>query len=629
MKYLVFILTIMGSVLIRAQSFTISSIPNSLTKGVNAVYRLDETSFSILSEGKGRTRIHQVISILNSKGVEKAVVRVGYDKLNILEKLDLRIYNPLGVETDRFREKDFEDYAAYDGVSIYSDNRLKYIDLSHIPVPFTYELIYEIRNDGLMFYPSHAFQSSRYSMEKSSLEVKTIFPNLRYKLVNMDEPTITRGEVTSYKWEIENRKPLKREAYGPSYDELIPKVILAPENFEIEGYYGNMTSWDNLGSFQRSLFDNLEPLSSQRKYEIRKLVENITDEKEKIRIIYEYLQNSVRYVSVQLGIGGWRPYSPYYVEQNGYGDCKALSFYTKSMLESVGIKADYTLVRAGNSKLDLFEDFAVPRFNHVILCVPNKGDTVWLECTSQTNPMNYLGKFTGDRDVLVINDSEAKVIRTPDLTTEQNLQERKIEMQLDDNGNAKASISSKYTGIQYENDNLDFVVNDNDDRKEKWLYDHFDLPSFQINQFEFDYVKKSVPEITVSADMDIRKYANVSGSRLFLNPNLFTRWDFVPKKIENRKTDVYLPNSYVHIDSVRIGLSSLTNPEVLFDPIEIQSVFGEYNAEVTRDEDGILYIRRMKVTKGKYDKGTYNDLRNFYSEVRKADRSKIILKKGT
>ena len=114
-----------------------------------------------------------------------------------------------------------------------------------------------------------------------------------------------------------------------------------------------------------------------------------------------------------MGIGGWQPFEASLVDQYGYGDCKALSNYTKSLLESLNIEARYTLVKAGEDEPNIISDFPSRQFNHVILCVPNQGDTLWLECTSQTNPFGYTGTFTSDRDVLVVTDGGGKIVHTP------------------------------------------------------------------------------------------------------------------------------------------------------------------------------------------------------------------------
>src|SRR5690606_36041786 len=103
------------------------------------------------------------------------------------------------------------------------------------------------------------------------------------------------------------------------------------------------------------------------------------------------------------------------VAVNNYGDCKALSNYMKALLKEAQIPSQLVIVKAGKNK-DLWADFsAIGQANHMILCVPMVKDTVWLECTSQRNPYNYLGSFTGDRNVILVSDEGGKVVKTPKL----------------------------------------------------------------------------------------------------------------------------------------------------------------------------------------------------------------------
>src|SRR5690606_4540730 len=100
------------------------------------------------------------------------------------------------------------------------------------------------------------------------------------------------------------------------------------------------------------------------------------------------------------------------VEKTGYGDCKALSNYMVALLGSVGIKGYYSLIMAGENFTPLQTDFPSSQFNHVVVAVPNGSDTLWLECTSQTQPFGYLGSFTDDRYALMILDDGATLVKT-------------------------------------------------------------------------------------------------------------------------------------------------------------------------------------------------------------------------
>src|SRR5690606_35617022 len=111
---------------------------------------------------------------------------------------------------------------------------------------------------------------------------------------------------------------------------------------------------------------------------IQALVKDIDDPKQKAQKICEYVQKKTRYISVQIGIGGFQPMPADDVDRLSYGDCKALTNYMLTLLKSVGINSYYAVVQAGSLKKYAIPDFAsMNQFNHVILCIPFANDTAW------------------------------------------------------------------------------------------------------------------------------------------------------------------------------------------------------------------------------------------------------------
>src|SRR5690554_5238221 len=182
---------------------------------------------------------------------------------------------------------------------------------------------------------------------------------------------------------------------------------------------------------------------------MRKLVENESDTRKKAEKIYKYVQNKTRYVSIQLGIGGWKPMNAKDVDRLGYGDCKALTSYTKALLEAVDIPSYYSIIYNSSAKRNISEDFVSMQGNHVILAVPTDNDLYWLECTSQTIPFNYIGSSNDDRIVLAINEKEAKLKRTPIYQTKNNSQTSVAQYAITPNGTLNGTLEITTKGTQY------------------------------------------------------------------------------------------------------------------------------------------------------------------------------------
>ena len=116
------------------------------------------------------------------------------------------------------------------------------------------------------------------------------------------------GKKKSYTWHVKNMKPVSAEQGAANSAYIYPSVKLAPNKFSYYGYKGDLSSWKNYGLWIKQLYAGLDQLPDDRKTFFNDLVKNATDDKEKIGLIYNYLQRNFRYVSIQLGIGGFKTF---------------------------------------------------------------------------------------------------------------------------------------------------------------------------------------------------------------------------------------------------------------------------------------------------------------------------------
>jgi hypothetical protein len=607
--------------------YPVSEIPEELKKDVHAVVREDKMIFKIISKNAATLYTYYAVTIFNENGKHFASEVEDYDKLMKITKFAGSVYDASGKLIKKLKNNEIYDQSAFDGVSLFSDNRLKSANLAQSTYPYTvvfecekeYQFLYHI--DGSVFIPGE-----KVSVQKASYEL--VYPvalKPRYKTLNVDQkPTMSnQNGFESMMWTFENLKPIKCEPLG-NCEDLIPQVTAAPSQFEFEGYAGMMDTWDQFGAWIATLNKgrNVLPIETQEK--IKRLTENLNTIEDKTKAIYEYLQSKSRYVSIQLGIGGYQPFEASVVDKMGYGDCKALSNYTVSLLTEVGVKSHYVLIKAGDNAPHLQEDFPSSQFNHAVVCVPNGRDTLWLECTSQTNPFGYAGRFTGDRKALAITEGGAKIVRTTTYSAEQNVQSRTANVVVNGAGDANATVRTMYTGLQYENDNLNFILENQFDDQRKWLQENTNIPSFSINSFSCVNRKQKLPVAVVSIDLKLNKLAAVSGKRMFITANLMNRSTFMPEKVENRKTKIVKRMAYTDYDTINYHLPEQLYPEFLPEPVKLVSRFGEYEATYTIDQGNLVYRRRMKMNKGEFPPESYQELIDFYKNVNKADNTKIV-----
>ena len=610
--------------------YAVSKISPTLLKNANAVIRFESTRFEIASTKDAIETNHYVITILNENGDDWAEFSDYYDKLREINSVEGTLYDAKGKQLKRVKTKDLQDMSAVSDYSLMDDNRIKKHNFYYRVYPYTVEYQEQIHYKNTLFFPIWIPQwGERVAVEQSEVNIVSAADyQFRYKAFKYTgEPVVTtekNKKVTT--WTIKDIPAVVKEPFGPLWQDLTTVVIFGPTQFQVDDYKGNMATWQDFGKFVYSLKQGRDNLPTDIKQTIHQLVAGVSDERKKIQLLYEYMQKNTRYISVQLGIGGWQPFDASYVAAKGYGDCKALSNYMYSILKEVGIASYYTLVRAGKNAEYINDDFPSQQFNHVILCVPLKKDTVWLECTDQTCAAGYLGDFTCNRYALLVNDNGGNLVRTPKYSLTDNVEFRKTKAVLSDDASLNVQVRTNYRGL--EQDDIHGLINSvSKDKVKEYLQKEFDFPTYELNKFEYTETKSTIPAVDEQLELQVSNYASTTGKRLFIVPNIMTRSVTKLKADEERKYDIVLHDEYKQIDSAEIEIPKGYEQESVPQPVSIETKFGKYSSNIRLVDNKIFYYRTSEQYSGTFAAKDYSDLVKFYDAVYKADRSKIVLLK--
>jgi hypothetical protein len=615
---------------LRAQDYSVISIPDSLKENASAVIRMDQKVVEAGNSGI-RTKATFAITVLNHSGNDLNSFVQYYDSDKKIKSVRATAYDRFGKKIQKFSQSDFKDYSAVSGFSLYEDNRVIYFKPHINQIPYTIEYEYETHSREFLsfprWYPVRAYNVSTLYSEYQIILPKEYKVNIReFNLPSPARITEDNKEKT-ITFRLENFQAIESEPHSPHIDTYLPMAMVVPQNFTLDKYPGSFESWGSFGNWVHDLIKDRNDLSEEAIEKVKAQIGDAKKDMEKIRILYNYLQSTTRYVSIQLGIGGYQPFSADYVYTNGYGDCKALTNYMKSMLEVAGIESFYALVKAGRTKEKIYEDFPNQQFNHVILCVPVAQDTLWLECTSQTNPLGYLGFFTDDRYALLIEKDNSKLVRTKSYSMQENLQNRTARVVIHPDKLAlEADVHTWYSGKQYES--VDDLIHESQEDQKEALLKSVDIPEFQLQEFA---IEKKDSEINPSGEIHLKleanNYLSVSGDRLFLPLNLMNKTDYVPPRLKERKNDIYFSYNYSDTDTIIYELPENYSVEYKPDNILISEPFGSYSVEVIEKDNQLLFIRKRSMKKGSYDPSLYESLINYYETVRKGDKLKALLKK--
>ena len=608
----------------KTNALTISS---ELKAHANAVIRYKSLEIEIKDYNKMIVKEHRIVTVLSDYGRKNIGAYLGYDDAVNIKEVKAIVYDALGEEIKSFKEKEFKDVSSISGSTLFSDNREKYLSYTPSSYPFTVEFTAEYITSTTAFMPRwRPIEGYFVSTEFSSFKViNSSGIVLKKKASNFENYNIT--EVSDLHFEANNLKAIKAEAFAPDFSVFAPELKLALQEFDMKGVKGTNTSWQSFGKWvDTDLNKGTETLPENVISEITKLTSAASSNIEKAIIVYKYMQDKTRYISVQVGIGGWKPMLASDVDKLSYGDCKALSNYTKALLKAVGIDSYYTLIYGKRDIESIDKAFSSQQGNHAILAMPYQDNYVFLECTSQTTPFGYIANFTDDRDALIITPEGGKIVHTTIYNTEGNIQKSNAIIALDESGTFSASLEINSQGTQY---NKYQSLEDKDEKDRIFFYKnkYDNINNLSIVAMEFSNDKENIV-YTENLELKASKYGSRAGNRILLIPNVFNKNIYIPPRYQERTLPFEIDRGFVDEDEYIFKLSNTLTVEALFEPVSITSKFGEYNAKIEKLTDNQLkYTRKLTLNKGKYTKEDYKAFRKFYSNIVKYDKSKIALKK--
>lgn len=606
-------------------NYRVSAIPADLRASARAVVRHHLERFEVSGRERATFTVHKAVTIFERDDRRYGELLIWYGRNTDIEDLEGRIYDGEGNEIRRLRDEDILDLPAVDGATFYSDSRVRIARLFHHQYPYTVEFQYEVEYDGFINWPRWYAQRYPDAVEHSRFEVSTPYP-LRF-WCNSDsvKPVTTiRGTSTEYVWEARNIPRIPTDLYG-DIEDVTPMVLIAPDAFSLEGHSGSMATWTDFGRWYGKLSEGKDNLPPDAVAEVKALVRPEDDLEARIRAVYRYMQSRTRYVSVQLGIGGWQPFDARYVHERGYGDCKALTNYMKALLGCAGIESYPVLVYNGSARYPMIPEFPSSQFNHVILCVPAGQDSLWLECTSQSLPAGRIGSGNENRHALLVGPEGGIVVRTPASMASENTQERFATVRLFASGEAEAAITTRYSGNQGDRvrghlDGSSAV------ERSQWIMADLQFPQVNLRSFHVQGLAGGTPDVTVETHVSIPRFVNKSGDRVFFRPNLTERIRAAPAANQNRVSPIRISYAYEDRDSILYRLPPDFTVEALPEAVRQSSSFGSFHSAVTALGDtAVSYVRHLKIDRTQIPVEELGSYRAFFTAAFHADKAQVVL----
>ena len=613
-----------SSILSFAQTgYPAKDIPDSLKTNADIITREYSQDIEIVSDSKMIIKERRVVTIMNERGNNYAHFVQSYTPFSPITSFSGALYDATGKRVKKIKNSDLTDQSNTSDNNLYDETRVKYYEMSYPVYPYTVEYSWEVTTKGVRGIPMwFSYNVYNEAIEKSSVSIK--YPSsfkVDYKthMIPGSVSTQNKDGISTISYVANNLKAIKSEIYAPHALKSLPHILFTTNFINFDGYSGQTDSWQKFGKFFFDLQKDRDIVSLKLQAEFAALKgKPLLEIAESVR---KYLATNTRYISIQVGIGGYQPFPASDVEKTGYGDCKALANFAQTLFKYAGVPSYSTLINATeNYKIDptFVQDF----FNHVILCVPNGNDTLWMDCTSPDYNLGYVPQSDAAKHVLLLTPEGGKIAKTTSYDYNQNLQNRNISFKISEQGNIDGSIITDVKNHQarYYFSKLKASVED----QRKTTLKEFSFSNPNIKSLSYENKKTADLNIIESISLTAENYGTIVGKRLFIPTVPLERISLLPK-YEKRMFDIQRDYGYTDKDTIRFELPAGFKLESRPKDVAIETQFGTYTSKISIDKSTITIIRIVRINDGSYPASSYAMLYDFYKKMSESDNSKIVI----
>lgn len=615
------------SVFSSAQDYAAASIPQNLLHNANAVIRENSEDYVLKSVSEMTIKKSRAVTILSAAGEAFSTITIPYNPTTKISNIKVEMFDENGKLSKTYSKKDFSDYTNNPSAGLYTDDRILVLRTVSSKYPFTLKISYETNTSNTIYLSNFTPVSTYHlAVEKSNFSVTNLSGiAIRTKINDKALAKVSeRKEGNVWKYSYQNIVALAPEDLSPSLDYLLPDVEFSPEKFTLEGKQGNLSDWNSFGKWYfNDLITPVSQITPEIKAEVAALNLSGTTS-EKVKTLYQYMQNKTRYVLISMGIGGWQPMPAAEVGKKGYGDCKALTNYMRTLLTAAGIPSYYSVIYSDDSVISFDKDFPKLSGNHVILMVPTEKDAIWLENTSQSVAYNHLNYSSYNRNVLAVDENGIKIIDTPVYKPEQSKELMVAKVQLAEDGSITSAANFQFTGGQYDT-NLSLLSLKSDEVKEAMKSRHFNL---QIDQVAVQNLTNNRDDAKISYDLNLnaKSFAKKLGDDLF-----FPAMPFYPTVSFTTNTERVLPfeTAFPFQDDYEIEFLAPAGYKFADLPpaSDFSTEFGSYSLSYKMAGEKLVVRRILTIKKGIYPKEKFKDYVDFRKKTATKDNTKILISK--
>lgn len=607
----------------------------------DAVTLLDERLTTISPAGEVRVTYRKAYRILRPQGRSLGTVYVYFDnetQLKFLKGWSITSRN----EEYEVKESDAVETSAF-SESLYADTRYKLLQIPASQPGSVIGYEYQQRQRPSVLQALWSFQDqipvhrARFVLELPQNWSYTAYWR-NHAVVNPQQAGENR-----WTWELTDIEPIKLEPQMPTWRAVAGQLGISFASNSHAPSESNLGTWAQIGRWYAQLTRDRREITPDIRDKTRALVTGTDDPLEKIRRLASFVQHSIRYVAIEIGIGGFQPHAARDVLGNGYGDCKDKATLLSAMLREAGLDSYYVLIN--NDREYLAPDFPTPvGFNHAILAIrlpqqvtaqglfatlshPKLGTLLLFDPTDSSTPLGYLPPELQSNYALLVTDVDGELMKLPLVLPDTNRLLRIATLTLDKSGNLKGTVKEVRTGpaaISLKERLLHLPNSQRQKVFENLLADLLD--GAVLTSAGTSDLKDPDGWLTIEYGLVARAYAQREGELFLFRSCVLGRKSSDVLEGEPRKHAVVFSHSALESDSFDISFPAGYAIDELPQQVNYKYPFATYKSEARAKEQVLHYARTYELKDVRVPLEHLDDLKTLFRQIADDERAYTILK---
>jgi Domain of Unknown Function with PDB structure (DUF3857)/Transglutaminase-like superfamily len=614
----------------------------------DAVLLYSERSVNVQSLDKIKTKVRVAYKILRPSGREYGIAGVSF---NAHSKITGMRGWCIPAQGKDYEVKDKEamevSLLKVEGSELISDVKEK---LLRIPAPDPGNIVgyeYEEEEQPMVLQNIWWFQrevpsrESHYSLQlPSGWEYKATW-------VNYSEAKPTQSGNNQWEWAVSDVKAIRKEADMPPIDGVAGQMIVSffpPGGPSANGF----TSWLEMGNWYRNLTSGRREASPEITQQVTSITSSSRNQLEKMKALAQFIQHDIRYVAIELGIGGWQPHAASDVFAHRYGDCKDKATLLSSMLSKVGIESFYVVINSERGAVTPEVPANIGGFNHVVLAIklpdnvadpslvatiqhPRLGSLLYFDPTNELTPFGEIGGYLQANYGLLVTTDGGELVELPKQPSAMNSIQRSAKLTLDSLGTLTGEVNETRVGDRAwtERWRLRSVNKSSDQIKpiEDLLAGSLSL--FTITKATVDNLHQTDKPFGFHYTFQAPNYAKNAGDLLLVRPRVLgVKTSGILETKDPRKFAIEFEGPSRDTDTFEIAIPSGYVVDDVPPAIDADYSFASYHAKTVVTGNTIHYSRTLEVKELSVPVAHADELKKFYRIIAGDERNTVVLKAG-